>query len=265
MEKMTILIVDDEALTRKSLIDGVNWEKLNIENIYEAYSAEIARRILQSSQVDMALIDIEMPGENGLELLEWIRKDARLTIPCAFLTCHASFDYAQAAMKQQCFEYLLKPMNYWEVEDLILRMCGSSRELLEKQNVEKYGKQWILEKEEEGHKYEKEPSNTKQIIDELVVYIRAHLSDKLALTELAYQAGLNPNYLNKVFKEETGTTVNKFIIQERMQLAAELLKEGNLKSYAIASMVGYDNYANFVNMFKKTYDVSPNAYQEKYH
>lgn len=262
MDKMSILIVDDEALTRKSLIAGVDWERLNIGDIYEAYSAEFAKRIILGNRIDIILLDVEMPGENGIEFLEWIRNEARLNVPCAFLTCHASFEYAQAAMKLHGFDYLLKPMNYWEVEDLILRMCGNSKEQVEKQRVEKYGKQWIQEKTDEGHKYEKEPSNTKEIINELIVYIRAHMSEKLVLTDLAYHAGLNPNYLNKVFKQETGTTVNKFIINERMQLAAELLKEGKLKSYAIAITVGYDNYANFVNMFKKTYGVSPNAYQE---
>ena len=48
-----------------------------------------------------------------------------------------------------------------------------------------------------------------------------------------------------------------------MALAARLLREGKLKSYAIAESLGYDNYANFVNMFKKIYGMSPNAYSEE--
>lgn len=48
-----------------------------------------------------------------------------------------------------------------------------------------------------------------------------------------------------------------------MALAAQLLLEGNLKSYAIAESLGYDNYANFVNMFKKIYGKSPNTFQEE--
>ena len=74
---------------------------------------------------------------------------------------------------------------------------------------------------------------------------------------------MNPNYFNKVFKEQMGDTVNQFIIKEKMALAAQLLLEGNLKSYAIAESLGYDNYANFVNMFKKIYGKSPNTFQEE--
>ena len=103
----------------------------------------------------------------------------------------------------------------------------------------------------------------KEIVDQSVAYIRSHLSEKLSLSTLARDAAMNPNYFNKVFKEQMGDTVNQFIIKEKMALAAQLLLEGNLKSYAIAESLGYDNYANFVNMFKKIYGKSPNTFQEE--
>lgn len=262
MEKHNILIVDDENLTRRALLNGVNWEILGIGKIYEAASARSAKDILKSQRIDLALIDVEMPEENGLELLKWIHKELNSHIPCAFLTCHASFHYAQTAIRYGCFEYLLKPMDYVQVEELVLRMIGKSKTELEQKQMNEYGKQWLHEREEDGHKYEKCACNTEEIIDESVHYIRSRLSEKLSLTDLAYRAGLNPNYFNKVFKCRVGDTVNKYIINERMKIAATLLKEGKLKSYAIAESLGYDNYANFVNMFKKTYGVSPNAYIE---
>ena len=264
MEKHSILIVDDENLTRRALLNGVNWGFLGIDEIYEAASARSAKEILKSQTINLALIDIEMPEENGLELLEWIRNELASDIPCAFLTCHASFHYAQTAMRYGCFDYLLKPMDYVQVEELVLRMIGKSETELELKQINEYGKQWLHEREEEGHRYEKYPCNTDEIVDESVLYIRSHVSEKLSLTDLAFRAGLNQNYFNKVFKNRMGNTVNKFIINERMKIAANLLKEGKLKSYAIAESLGYDNYANFVNMFKKTYGVSPNIYIENY-
>lgn len=260
MRKQTILIVDDENLTRKALLDGVDWTAIGVGDIFEAASAQKAKEILKTTEIDLALIDVEMPEENGLELLRWIREDLESNIPCAFLTCHASFHYAQKAIQYNCFDYLLKPMDYIQVEELVLRMIGKSRKEMELKEIKEYGEQWLLEREAEGHKHEKCPSNTDEIIDKSVIYIRSHLSDKLSLTELAFRAGLNPNYFNKVFKCRVGDTVNKYIINERMKLASKLLKEGKLKSYAIAESLGYDNYANFVNMFKKTYGVSPNTY-----
>lgn len=263
MEKPNILIVDDENLTRKALIDGVRWEELGIGQIFEAASVRAAQELLKAQRIDLALIDVEMPEGSGIDLLEWIRGELESEVPCAFLTCHASFPYAQAAVRLQCFDYLLKPMDYLEVENLILRMIGRSRQELEQRQISEYGRQWLHEKDKESRKHEKSTGSPQETVDGLIVYIRAHLSDKLSLTELAYNVGMTPNYLNKIFKSITGDTVNKFIINERMELAAVLLEEGKVKSYAIAESLGYDNYANFVNMFKKTYGVSPNEYRER--
>ena len=48
-------------------------------------------------RVDILLCDIEMPGENGLGLLRWVREQEK-EIECIFLTCHAKFAYAQEAI-----------------------------------------------------------------------------------------------------------------------------------------------------------------------
>ncbi len=261
MKTFTLLIVDDESISRKALIAGVNWEKLGIGRVLDVPSAGAAKKVLREEKVDLALIDIEMPGMSGLDLLEWIRKDAGLSIPCAFLTCHASFDYARTAIRLECFDYLLKPAVPAEVEDLVRRMVESFADDAERRQVEEYGRRYLQEKELDGKKYEKDPPNTPALIDEQVRFIRTHLSERLSLTDLAARAGLNPNYFNKLFKARTGETVNKFIINERMQLAARLLQEGNLKAYAVAELVGYDNYSHFVNMFKKTYGVSPEQWR----
>lgn len=263
MRTLTILIVDDEMVSRMALVSGIDWKSLGIGTVLDAASAKTARKYLTEEKVDLALIDIEMPEENGLELLEWIRQEAKLSIPCAFLTCHASFDYAQAAIRLGCFDYLLKPVIYDEVQRLIEKMMMSYLDANEIEQIVEYGRQWIREKEQSGKKYEKEPSNTEELVREQIHFIRTHLYEKLSLTELAAQAGLNPNYFNKVFKMMTGNTVNRFIIDERMKLAAKLLEEGNLKAYAIAELVGYDNYPHFVNMFKKTYGISPDQWRKR--
>lgn len=262
MKKQNTIIVDDENLTRKALIDGVRWEVLGIGEIFEASSVSTAQKILLEHKIDIALIDVEMPGENGIRLLEWIRNEMKSDMPCAFLTCHASFPYVQAAVRLNSFDYVLKPVDYLEVEKLILKMEGEVRFELEQKQMLEYGRQWLQEKTEEGRTYEKNIQDMDQIVEDLVIYIRSHLSEKLSLTDLAYRVGLSQNYLNKVFQNQTGETVNKFIIREKMGLGAKMLEEGKIKSYAISEFLGYDNYASFVNMFKKTFGVSPNAYRK---
>lgn len=263
MESWNLLIVDDEVLTRMALRKGICWEKLGIGTIFEAGSASTAKEVLLSSKVDLVLIDIDMPGENGISLLEWIREMIGEALPCAFLTCHADFSYAKQAIHFNSVDYLLKPADFQEVENLILRMINRTRKEEENREMSKYAHQWLQEREQEGKKHEKSTTSTNEIVDRMVVYIRSHLSEKLSLAEMAHTVGLNMNYLNKVFKERVGYTVNQFIIKEKMELAAWMLCNSKLRAYAIAESLGYDNYSNFVNIFKKTYGVSPNQYAEQ--
>ena len=51
--------------------------------------------------------DIEMPGESGLQLLEWVRNE-QMEIACIFLTAHADFTYAKTAMRLDSVDYILQ-------------------------------------------------------------------------------------------------------------------------------------------------------------
>ena len=60
--------------------------------------------------------DIEMPGESGLQLLEWVRNE-QMDIACIFLTAHADFTYAKTAMRLDSVDYILQPASYTQIEE----------------------------------------------------------------------------------------------------------------------------------------------------
>lgn len=115
-----VLVVDDEIYAVKGIVDGINWSRLDVTEIFEAYHAREAKAILQSKQVDLIVCDINMPEENGLELLEW----AKLNYPeleAVFLTCHTDFSYVRKALQLGSCDYLLKPVIYEEMEEVLLK------------------------------------------------------------------------------------------------------------------------------------------------
>ena len=97
-KRINLLIVDDEIVTTEVLKEQIDRARLGIDRIYTAYNTDMAREVLGSAEIDMILCDIEMPKENGLELLEWIRK-AQRDIEFLFLTSHEKFEYAFGAVK----------------------------------------------------------------------------------------------------------------------------------------------------------------------
>lgn len=138
---MQVLIVDDDIATVDVIRDTVNWEKLEVSQVFTAYNIEQAKRILKEKQVDMIISDIEMPQGSGLELLEWFREQ-QLTGEFLLLTCHESFDYATYAIKYKASEYLLKPFDVDVMEATLRKIIQKIKE--ERQILEnsEYGK-WV--------------------------------------------------------------------------------------------------------------------------
>ena len=104
---MNVLAVDDQINVLNGLMVGVQWKKLGIDQVYKAGNAAEAKRILRACTVDILLSDIEMPGESGLQLLEWVRNE-QMDIACIFLTAHADFGYAKTAMRLDSVDYILQ-------------------------------------------------------------------------------------------------------------------------------------------------------------
>jgi two-component system, response regulator YesN len=115
---LNILIVDDEFTAIEAVQKGIRWDKLAISSVYTAMSMNEAIQQLNLHEIDIMLSDIEMPAGTGLELLRWV-KENKPKVECIFMTCHADFSYAQQAIRLGSLDYLLKPLNYEKVEEVI--------------------------------------------------------------------------------------------------------------------------------------------------
>jgi len=105
--KNSLLIVDDEAIVRDSLS---KWFREDGYTIGNAENAATALRQLQTGHWDIILLDIKMPGMDGMELQERIREiEPNATI--IFITAHASVDTAVKALKNGAFDYVTKPID----------------------------------------------------------------------------------------------------------------------------------------------------------
>ncbi|MEG1426837.1 MAG: helix-turn-helix domain-containing protein [Oscillospiraceae bacterium] len=117
---MTILIVDDEELIREGLIARLHYLNIPFDEILEANSGLVACGILKKHHVDICMVDIQMPGMNGLE---FIRESMKLQphIYPIVLSGFAEFAYAQKAMVLGVKAYLLKPIVSQELKAAILK------------------------------------------------------------------------------------------------------------------------------------------------
>ena len=126
---MNLLIVDDEISSIQAVKNMLDPEEVGIEEVYTALSADEGREILSSRRdIQLLLCDIEMPGESGLDLLEWINQK-ELGIYCIYMTCYAEFSYAQRAVELGSRAYLLKPILPEELKAQLRRGVDAQNEM----------------------------------------------------------------------------------------------------------------------------------------
>ncbi|MGP0586662.1 response regulator transcription factor [Paenibacillus timonensis] len=102
----------------------------------------------------------------------------------------------------------------------------------------------------------------KSVVEEIKQYIHAHYGDDLTRNGLAEVVYLNPDYLARLFKKETGISLGSYVIQVRISAAKQLLETSKLSVYAVANQVGYANYSYFSKLFKQEVGVTPNEYKK---
>lgn len=136
MEGFQVLIVDDEVHAIRGVEAGVRWDKLNISAVHTAKSLKQAQEVFHSHQIDLLLTDIDMPRGSGIDLLKWVRENYPNT-EAVFLTAHADFSYAKQAIQLNSLNYLLKPVDYEELEEVIKNALEKISENKELNMVEK--------------------------------------------------------------------------------------------------------------------------------
>ena len=110
-----ILIVDDEAVVRDSLGDWFRDEGYEVDT---AESAKVALEKLAHASWDIFLLDVRMPGIDGLELQRKL-KEAQPEATVIIMTAYASVESAVEAMKQGAYDYIIKPFNPDDLEHTI--------------------------------------------------------------------------------------------------------------------------------------------------
>jgi DNA-binding NtrC family response regulator len=121
-----VLLVDDEK-------DFIEMLSLRLEEVGEkitvAYSGQEALDALEKDDIDVVILDIKMPGMDGIEVLREIKKKFPM-VEVIMLTGHGSTETAVEGMKLGAFDYLMKPADF---DDLTLKLGGARKRKDEQQ------------------------------------------------------------------------------------------------------------------------------------
>jgi DNA-binding NtrC family response regulator len=115
VDTFNVLLVDDEIEFLETLVKRLKKRKLVVHGVG---SGEQAIEILKEVAVDVAVLDVKMPGMNGLDTLREI-KNSYPSIEVIMLTGHANVEVAIEGMRLGAFDYLMKPM---DIDELLYKL-----------------------------------------------------------------------------------------------------------------------------------------------
>lgn len=120
-EAYKILLVDDEAEVRTSIIKKIDWSAVGFQVVGDAENGLDAMEKIEQIEPDVVLTDIRMPYMDGLELAEQLQK-VRPSIKIVLFSGYDDFEYAKKAIQLNIIEYILKPVNAEEMMGILSRI-----------------------------------------------------------------------------------------------------------------------------------------------
>lgn len=236
-----VLLVEDEENIRKGIGYMLDWEKLDIVLVAQAWNGKQGLEYIDEFKPDLVITDVRMPFVDGLEMIREGKKthDFESIIISGF----SEFEYAKEALVLGVSEYILKPIDYAELSNAISRI----KPKIKAKNPKSSSDPTI--------RYQS------QKMKRIIKYIEDNLNQKLTLSDLCDVFEISSTSMNELFKQEVNTTVNDFVNQKKINKAIQLIREDDYKIYEIAEMLGYNDYKYFNYVFKKYTDVTPSKFK----
>ncbi|MCO7174875.1 response regulator [Sporolactobacillus kofuensis] len=230
---MNVLIVDDEYLELEQLSQLI-YSRYPHWHLIMAEDRKDALKIAEENAIGLALIDIHLRGESGLDLAEHL-KTIHKHVKIIIVTAYQNFDYAKRAIKLNVMDYIVKPIIQEELYELL----------------DLY--------EEQINSHSVTPSLRKALN-----YLHKHYDHNVHLQDVADFIHVSPNYLSKKFNDELHLSYNDYLSKIRINKAKQLMTNHPEYSFQyISDMVGFSSQNYFTNSFKKHENKTPTQYKNE--
>lgn len=104
--------------------------------------------------------------------------------------------------------------------------------------------------------------NVEGVVHQAIRYVEKNHNAQIQVQQIAEDLGYSKYYLSHAFREKTGTTIQRYMVDLRMHNAKESLRQGQYAISEVADLLGYSNLQSFSRSFKKNVGMSPSEYIE---
>ena len=242
MNKLRVLLVDDEIMIREGFKQLFDWEAHDCEVVGEAGDGMEALAKIDTLRPEIVIMDINIPIMNGLKVIQ-LSRIKHPNIAFVIVSGYDNFSYCREALRLQITDYILKPVNYEEFGTCIDNL-----------KISLFQQRILAEPEQQEQR----------TIAGITRYLQEHLAEEVSLSVLAEQFHLNPQYISQLFKSEIGVGFLAYLTNIRMEKAKKLLLSTSLSVADVAERSGYGDYRVFTKVFKKSEGSTPSQYRRDF-
>lgn len=241
-----IVICDDESTIRngiKKLIESIN-PKLTVAAL--AANGFEACNLIKEIKPEIVLMDINMPGMNGLDVIREVSLSSPFT-KFIIISGHDEFQYAQQAIQLKAYDYLLKPIDKKYLFVVIENACNAYAK--EKKAFAEY----LI-------------NENSSVAEEAVNFIYKNYADcELSLCNMAKQLHVSESYLTRIIKKKANMSFSELLTKVRMEAAISIiLSNQSISSLEISQKTGYKSQHYFCKVFKEYTGMTPTEYRRNY-
>ena len=251
-----ILIADDESIERRVLCKSLIKAFGDTVDLYEARKGREALELFEQEEIKIAVLDIEMPGIDGLEAAKIMRQKDRNCV-IIFLTAYDDFSYAKQAIRVKALDYLLKP---YDEQELFLTMEEAMRLANQNYQVE------VPEELETEPYMEIEDSDDIRfslLKEKVETYSKEHYTEEISMHDIAHIMNYSESYFCKLFKQCFKVNFTTYLANHRMEKAKSMLEDPLTNVKVVGISCGYPDSNYFARVFKRATGLTPTEYRKK--
>jgi two-component system, response regulator YesN len=144
MKEIRVLLADDEPVIIRGLKKLISWEKLGTNIVGEASDGLELKQQIEEHNPDLIISDISMPGYTGIDIICEIHEAGR-SVKVIFISAYQEFTYARQALQYGALDYLVKPVNKNQLEQVVSKAVSLIRQETEgERNKEKPSKNYSI-------------------------------------------------------------------------------------------------------------------------
>lgn len=239
---MRILVAEDEERSCRGITRLIRSIDESYYVVAQAADGRDALEKIKKHRPDVVLTDIQMPFMNGLALVQAAHRE-QLYPHFAIISAFAEFEYAKKAISYGVKEFLVKPITYDDVEELLRKLEQMPRN--------------------PNYPHAHSRNGTHPLITKLLDIVEEQYHQKITLEELAIQLHVTPEYLSTLFSKELNQSFSTYLQTYRVEKSKTLLLQPNAKIYQVSSQLGFSDVKYFCRVFKKITGYPPSQFMQE--